>query len=406
MLGLTENKAQPLKAVFFTQLSATIAPMIKAWVDEGHEISAIVVYRQKRPRLLSQPVAWLELQMSVMRLVRRHRIPVIDPKSPLDWHELRRILATRAPDVAITYGFMRLIPQGLLELFPRGALNFHPALLPYYRGPQPFHWIAFDDAWETAGGVTLHEMTDAFDEGPIVAQAPMSDVPTSVRPERFVANALARITREVVPHYCAGEIRAWPQPSGDFPYASRDLPEVVVQPDWTRRYLRSLSLVFLKRPGVVLAVAGRKVRLISEAGVLGPPDGKPAAMRLRTVEFDLADCRIAYWRRSPLNKFLIFFRIFQRGLKEPVPNIPIRLGPFHLKAVGHQAEERLQPKATEREACGSGHRDPVTLGEDVRRRMATSISPLHMGSTWIKSGNARGYRRPSTSSFPNMPLTS
>src|SRR5690606_22339296 len=106
----------------------------------------------------------------------------------------------------------------LIGLFPPGALNFHPALLPRYRGPRPFHRIAIDNAWKDAGGVTLHEMTDAFDEGPIVAQAAMSDASVTGEPGEFVADALASMARHVIPRYCAGEIGAWPQPPGDYPY--------------------------------------------------------------------------------------------------------------------------------------------------------------------------------------------
>lgn len=319
---------QPLKAVFFVHLSTGAGPMLKAWLDSGHQISAIVIYRQKWPRILAQPAQWVALRWSVMRHLRRHRIPVIDPKPPLDWQELRRTLASGAPDVAISYGFMRLVPQGLLGLFPRGAVNFHPALLPRYRGPRPLQWIAIDDAWESAGGVTLHEMTGAFDEGPVIAQAAMADASAIRDRDIFVTNALACMTRDVIPRYCAGEIHAWPQPAGTYRYATRDLPEQVVQPRWTRQYLQSLCSVLVKRPGVAIVFSGRKIRLLREAGVLGPPSGKTPAMDWRKVEFDLADHRVVYWRHMRLNKVLAYFRAVPRQFRQSARKVPIRLGPF------------------------------------------------------------------------------
>ena len=160
-----------------------------------------------------------------MRHLRRHRIPVIDPKPPLDWQKLATKLAEGAPDVAITYGFMRLIPRNVREIFPRGALNFHPALLPHYRGPKPFHWLALDDTWDQFGGVTLHEMTDGFDEGPIIAQVAMSDAARVITDlGSFVADAATEMTRHAVPRYCAGEIRAWPQPQGTSPTPGAPCP--------------------------------------------------------------------------------------------------------------------------------------------------------------------------------------
>jgi methionyl-tRNA formyltransferase len=344
----TESKAPSavLTAVFFVHLSVVAGAMIKAWLDSGHRISAVVVYRQKKLRIVSAPIQWIALQWSLLRHLRRHRIPIIDPEPPLDWQELRRTLAAGAPDVAITYGFMRLVPQSLIGLFPRGALNFHPALLPYYRGPQPFHWIAIDNAWKYAGGVTLHEMTDAFDEGPIVAQAAMSDASVAGELRGFVADALATMTRDVIPRYCAGEIRAWPQPPGDYPYANHGpLPELVVKPHWTRQYLQLLCSAILRRPGVSIEMSGGEIRLLTEAGVLGPPSGKPPVRRWHKIEFDLADHRVVYWRHTQLNKLVGSLRALPRQLRRRNRDIPVRLGPFG-EPHADQAEGEISAEIT------------------------------------------------------------
>lgn len=349
----TESKTTPavLTAVFFAHLSLASGAAIKAWLDSGHTISAVVVYRWKKPRILSTPIQWIALQWSVLRLLRRHRIRIIDPKPPLDWQDLHRTLAAGAPDVAITLGFMRLVPQSLIRLFPRGALNFHPALLPFYRGPQPLHWTAIDNAWETAGGVTLHEMTDGFDQGPIVAQAAMEDASPIGEPIDFVTDALASMTQQIIPRYCAGEIRAWPQPSGNYPYASGRLPELVVRPGWTRQRLRLLCATITRRPGVTIDISGKKIRLLNEAGVLGPPSGKPSATHWRTIEFDLADYRVVYRRHTQLNKFLGYFGTLPRQFRRRGRDIPIRLGPFDGNLNGSQAVNEI---SAETSGKGSG----------------------------------------------------
>ena len=146
------EQRKAFKAVFFTHLSVTTGPMIGAWLGAGHQISAIVVYRQRKRRFLANPVRWLSLEKSLMRQLRRRRIPVIELISPVDWDALGGTLSAGAPDIAITYGFMRLIPRKLLERFVHGGVNFHPALLPHYRGPQPLHWLAIDGTWDRFGG--------------------------------------------------------------------------------------------------------------------------------------------------------------------------------------------------------------------------------------------------------------
>jgi len=325
----TEVWGKPLKAVFFVHLSTTTGPMIREWLKSGNEIAAVVIYRQKLPGPLTEPERWLALQWSVLRLVRRHSIPIIEPSAPIDWSELRATLAAKRPDVAITYSFMRLVPQSVREIFPKGALNFHPAMLPHYRGPHPFHWLAIHDAWQKYGGVTLHEMTDGFDEGAIVAQAAMTDAPRAANERnRFVVDALATMTRQVIPRYCAGEIKAWPQPAGDYFYARHDYPEQIVQPEWTRDYLRDLCEIIRKRPGVVIKISGNPIRLQNEARVVGSPDGRPAIVKRHFVEFDLADSRVQYRRRTPWNRMVNHIRVLPARFRRSFRTLPIRLGPF------------------------------------------------------------------------------
>lgn len=49
-----------------------------------------------------------------------------------------------------------------------GCLNLHPSLLPAYRGPDPLFW-QFHDGVE-AGGVTLHQVAEHLDAGPVALQ--------------------------------------------------------------------------------------------------------------------------------------------------------------------------------------------------------------------------------------------
>lgn len=339
------GKRAPLTAVLFTHLSPGLTPLINAWLDGGNRFSAVVIYRQKHPNILSAPVRWLFMQMSVMRVLRRNRIAIVEPKPPLDWEKLRRRLAQDQPDVAISYTFMRLIPQSLLSVFPRGAVNFHPALLPYYRGPKPLHWLAIDNALSRYGGVTLHEMTDGFDEGPIIAQVAVSDVAADDDFAGFAADAVACMARDVIPPYCAGEIKAWPQPRGNYPYAHGTLPKLEVQPQWTRSHLRLLCSTLIKRPGIGVVTSRGRIRLLTEAGLLGPPTGKPPVVRWNKVEFDLADQRVAYWRHNAINKAVWRLGNLPRLFQRSAGQMPIRLGPF---APGDQPDGAMFAESSEK----------------------------------------------------------
>jgi methionyl-tRNA formyltransferase len=68
-----------------------------------------------------------------------------------------------------------VIPPDALSVPRLGAMNGHPSLLPWYRGPNPVAWMIRNG--ESEIGFTLHRMDDGLDTGPILAQAsiPLGD---------------------------------------------------------------------------------------------------------------------------------------------------------------------------------------------------------------------------------------
>lgn len=69
-------------------------------------------------------------------------------------------------DVVLVYSFPYKIPETVLDLPKLGFINFHPSLLPAYRGPDPLFW-QIRNGVET-GGITAHVMDNKFDTGPVV----------------------------------------------------------------------------------------------------------------------------------------------------------------------------------------------------------------------------------------------
>lgn len=72
------------------------------------------------------------------------------------------------PDVIIVSCYPRLLPSALLSIAKEGCFNIHPSMLPSFRGPVPLFWQfreGIDDF-----GITLHRMTNMFDDGNIISQ--------------------------------------------------------------------------------------------------------------------------------------------------------------------------------------------------------------------------------------------
>lgn len=71
-------------------------------------------------------------------------------------------------DIILVSCYARKLPIEIISLAKTGCFNIHPSLLPKYRGPTPLFW-QFREA-ENIFGITLHRMTEKFDDGAIVAQ--------------------------------------------------------------------------------------------------------------------------------------------------------------------------------------------------------------------------------------------
>lgn len=70
-------------------------------------------------------------------------------------------------DHAVIAGFNQIFRGAAIERFT-SFVNFHPAILPCYRGPLPSYWCLKNR--ETYSGYTLHRVTPAIDAGEILHQ--------------------------------------------------------------------------------------------------------------------------------------------------------------------------------------------------------------------------------------------
>ena len=82
--------------------------------------------------------------------------------------ELLDIIFTYQPDYLILAKFMRILSPRFVQQFPIRIINIHHSFLPAFMGSNPY-WQAFERGVKLIGA-TAHFVTDALDEGPIIAQ--------------------------------------------------------------------------------------------------------------------------------------------------------------------------------------------------------------------------------------------
>ena len=105
---------------------------------------------------------------------RRHglEVRVIDHREYADRDgfdaALARALDAVEPDFIVLAGFMRILGAALVERYRHRILNIHPSLLPNYKGLDTYQRAL--DHGETRHGVSIHLVTAALDDGPVLLQ--------------------------------------------------------------------------------------------------------------------------------------------------------------------------------------------------------------------------------------------
>lgn len=103
------------------------------------------------------------------------------------------LLAEYHVEWIVLAGFLKVVPDFLLEAYPRRVVNLHPALLPKFGGRGMYgHHVheAVKAAGESVTGMTVHYVTSEVDGGEIIAQfsVPISpaDTPEDIAEKEHV----------------------------------------------------------------------------------------------------------------------------------------------------------------------------------------------------------------------------
>lgn len=119
------------------------------------------------PFIITRPDYPEERGNSVKDVALNHNIPCCQPKNIGQQKVVRKIKEVNPEAIFVAWYGQRL-SKSILDIPLKGCINFHPSLLPKYRGPTPVNWAIINGETET--GVTAHYMEEEFDKGDIIFQ--------------------------------------------------------------------------------------------------------------------------------------------------------------------------------------------------------------------------------------------
>jgi methionyl-tRNA formyltransferase len=88
--------------------------------------------------------------------------------SSLKSEEAKAAMRGLNAELGIMAFVLQFAPQDFVNIPKRGTIQYHPSLLPKYRGPSSINWPIVRG--DTKTGLTIFRPTDGLDEGPIVLQ--------------------------------------------------------------------------------------------------------------------------------------------------------------------------------------------------------------------------------------------
>ncbi len=95
-------------------------------------------------------------------------IPVLTPEKIRSNVEFLVTLKGYECELFIVAAYGKIIPKEILDIPTHGVLNVHPSLLPKFRGSSPIESFILSDEPHT--GVTIMELDEEMDHGPVIAQ--------------------------------------------------------------------------------------------------------------------------------------------------------------------------------------------------------------------------------------------
>jgi methionyl-tRNA formyltransferase len=253
-----------VRVVFFGTPEFAV-PSLAALLGEGFDVVAAVT-RPDQPQGRSRSSA---VASPVKLAALAEGVPVFEPARPGD-PEFLAALRALAPDVGVVVAYGHILKPDLLALPRHGMINVHPSLLPELRGAAPIQWAIVNGLAKT--GVTIMQMDEGLDSGPILHQIPRAIDPEmtggELSEQLSETGALALV--EVLALLGPEGLKPRPQDDARATYAPK-LTRDTARIRWSEpaaqvaRLIRGLD----PRPGAWTELDGREVKLFASRVVDG-----------------------------------------------------------------------------------------------------------------------------------------
>jgi methionyl-tRNA formyltransferase len=131
--------------------------VLEAFLARGTEVAAVFCAPEK-------PGA----RPDVLKVAAQEKGVTVHQFASLKSDEAKQAMKATNADIGIMAFVLQFAPQDFVNIPRLGTIQYHPSLLPKYRGPSSINWPIIRG--DTKTGLTIFRPTDGLDEGPVVLQ--------------------------------------------------------------------------------------------------------------------------------------------------------------------------------------------------------------------------------------------
>lgn len=279
-------------------------PSLRALLGEGFDVVGVVT-QPDRPRGRSRSEL---VPPPVKQVALAEGLHVLQPERPRG-EEFMAALREWEPDISVVIAYGHILRREVIDLPRLGTVNVHASLLPELRGAAPIQAAIRQGLAET--GVTIMQMVEELDSGPIFLQArtPIADDTTygdlALRLSELGALALV----EALTLISIGQCKAVPQKHAQATYAPK-ITRADTRVDWAASAVDVARTIraYDPTPGAFTTIRGAELKLFG-ARAAADPAGEPGRVAAAGAELvvtcgdgavRIAEVQAAGRRRTPV----------------------------------------------------------------------------------------------------------
>ena len=104
---------------------------------------------------------------SVEKILKKYNVPTKTITDSINSRKNVDLIKSLNADLILIIAGNQIIKQEVLDSTKYGVFNIHSSLLPNYKGLMPTFWVLKNNEQKT--GVTLYQLTEGIDNGPIIS---------------------------------------------------------------------------------------------------------------------------------------------------------------------------------------------------------------------------------------------